>query len=92
VVAFHPGAVTAAEVATVRAPVLIHHGTDDHSVAHAHSVELRGFLRAQGTPVELHLYPGRDHGFLAYTRPFYDARDARLAWRRTAAYLQAHLG
>ena len=91
VVAFHPGVTSAAEVSRLRAPVQLHHGTADHSVDAVHSKQLELSLRAQGTPVELYLYEGADHGFLAYTRPYYHADDATLAWKRAAGFLQRHL-
>jgi dienelactone hydrolase len=45
-------------------------------------------LRSQHTPVEVNLYEGADHGFLAYTRPpRYDPVAGALSWRRTIAFL-----
>jgi dienelactone hydrolase len=41
--------------------------------------------------VEVFLYEGADHGFLAYTRPFYKADAARLALPRTTQFLRKHL-
>ena len=48
-------------------------------------------LKAHKTPVELFLYEGADHGFLAYTRPFYRPDDGKLAWRRTTEFLEKYL-
>jgi carboxymethylenebutenolidase len=87
VVAYHPGRVKPEEVARVKAPVQIHHGTGDRAVAHTASQGLEKALRAQGTTVELFLYEGRGHGFLAYTRPTYDTEAAQLSWRRTVDFL-----
>ena len=36
-------------------------------------------------------YEGADHGFLAYTRPYYKPDLAKLAWARTTRFLQTHL-
>src|ERR1044072_2888734 len=69
VVAYHPGPVTAEEVARLSVPVQIHCGTADRNVPLAQIHALEAMLRAQHTPVDLHLYDGADHGFLAYTRP-----------------------
>jgi carboxymethylenebutenolidase len=91
VVAFHPAPVKEKELDRLMVPVQVHHGTADRAVSHTHSQELEKMLRARRRPVELFLYEGRDHGFLAYTRPFYHADDARLAWKRTADFLTAHL-
>ena len=91
VVPFHPGKVTAAEVARLKAPVQVHCGTADRHVPVADIRELEKILKAQSTPVEIHLYEGADHGFLAYTRPFYKPDAAQLAWTRTTQFLQKHL-
>ena len=91
VVPFHPGKVTADEVARLKAPVQVHCGTADRHVPVADIRELEKLLRAQATPVEVHLYEGADHGFLAYTRPFYKPDAAKLAWGRAAEFLKTHL-
>lgn len=87
VVAFHPAPVSVDELALVKVPVQIHHGLADQSVPSTASESTARALRAQKTPVELFLYPGCDHGFLAYTRPFYNADAAVLAWRRATEFL-----
>jgi carboxymethylenebutenolidase len=91
VVPFHPGLVKAGEVARLKSPVQLHHGTADRSVDVAETKRLAEVLKAQRTPVELFLYEGADHGFLAYTRPFYRPDDAMLAWKRTTEFLRKHL-
>lgn len=92
VVPFHPAPMKPEEVARLtKTPVQIHHGMADRAVALGESVKTEKILKAQGTPVELHTYEGADHGFLAYTRPFYKPDLARLAWARSVAFLQRHL-
>jgi carboxymethylenebutenolidase len=91
VVPFHPGKVTAAEIARLKSPVQVHCGTADRNVAVADIRELEKMLRAQSTPVEVHLYEGADHGFLAYTRPYYRPDAAKLAWTRTTEFLRKYL-
>lgn len=91
VVPFHPGKVTAAEIARLKSPVQVHCGTADHNVSVADIRELERMLRAQSTPVEVHLYEGADHGFLAYTRPYYKPDAAKLAWARAAEFLHKNL-
>ena len=91
VVPFHPGKVTRAEVSRLKSPVQVHCGTADRNVPVADIRELETMLRAQATPVEVHLYEGADHGFLAYTRPYYRPDAAKLAWARTIQFLQKHL-
>lgn len=91
VVAFHPGVMKANELKRLTVPIQIHHGTADKAVAAPESQKLEKLLKAQNTPVTLFLYEGADHGFLAYTRPFYKPDAARLAWTRTTQFLQEHL-
>ncbi len=88
---FHPGPVTAAEVARLKSPVQLHHGTADRSVDVVKTKNLKAVLKAQKTPVELFLYKDADHGFLAYTRPFYRPDDAKLVWERATRFLGKHL-
>jgi carboxymethylenebutenolidase len=91
VVPFHPAPMKAQEVARLRAPVQIHHGTADRAVAADETRKTEKILKAQGTPVEVFLYEGVDHGFLAYTRPFYKPDAAKLAWARATQFLRKHL-
>lgn len=92
VVPYHPGQVTSEEIARLRSPVLVHCGTADRNVSVTSIRDLEKMLKAQKTPVEVHLYEGADHGFLAYTRPFYKPDAAKLSWTRTTQFLHQHLG
>jgi carboxymethylenebutenolidase len=91
VVPYHPGQMAAAEVASIRVPVQIHSGTADRNVPVAWIRELEDVFRKQGTPVEVFLYEGADHGFLAYTRPYYHPVHAMAAWKRTIEFLNENL-
>ncbi|HYP27794.1 MAG TPA: dienelactone hydrolase family protein [Blastocatellia bacterium] len=91
VVPFHPAPMREHELARLKVPVELHHGTADRAVAAAESKKTAGILKAQGTPVEVFLYEGADHGFLAYTRPFYKPDEAKLAWGRAIEFLRKHL-
>jgi carboxymethylenebutenolidase len=88
VVAFHPAPLTPEELSPVKVPVQIHHGLADQSVPSAASENTANALRMQKTQVDLFLYPGCDHGFLAYTRPFYNAEAGIVSWRRTTEFLE----
>lgn len=92
-VAFHTSSNTvAADVVGLRVPTLMHHGTADRVSAHTVTLSMEKALRSQGTSVEVYLYEGAEHGFLAYTRhPEYNPDAAQLAWSRTTAFLQRHL-
>lgn len=92
VVPYHPGPVTAEEIARLRVPVLVHCGTADRNVSVESINALEKMLKAQKTPVEVHLYEGADHGFLAYTRPYYKPDAAKLSWTRTTQFLHKQLG
>ena len=92
VVPFHPGVTKASEVKRLKVPVQIHHGTADKAVALAESERLVKELKNQRTPVELFTYEGAGHGFLAYTRPTYNAEAAKLAWRRAVPFMHKYLG
>jgi len=91
VVPYHPGPTTAAEIARLKSPVQIHCGTADRNVSVASIRELEKTLKAQSTPTEVFLYEGADHGFLAYTRPYYKPDAAKLSWTRTVEFLRRHL-
>jgi len=91
VVPFHPGPVTATEIAQLKVPVQVHSGTADRNVSVSSIRELEKTLRAQSTPIEVFLYEGADHGFLAYTRPYYQPDAAKLSWSRTTDFLRRHV-
>ncbi len=93
VVSFHTASMTTpAEVTKVRVPTQLHHGTGDRVSPSSVSQALADQLKSQNTPVELFLYEGADHGFLAYTRePEYNPDAAQLAWSRTITFLRSHL-
>jgi carboxymethylenebutenolidase len=91
VVAFHPAPMRENECKRLKVPVQVHHGTADRAVPYQQTQELEKVLRAQKTPVEVFLYENLDHGFLAYTRPYYAPEAAKLAWSRTVEFLSQHL-
>lgn len=92
VVPYHPGPkMKAGEYAGLKAPVQIHQGTADRHIPVADIRELESALRKQDTPVTVYFYEGADHGFLAYTRPYYKPDAAQESWRRTVEFLNRHL-
>lgn len=93
VVAFHPGpTVPSADIARLSVPVQIHSGTIDKAVPIEVIRDLEARLKAKRTPVDLHIYEGADHGFLAYTRPQrYNPAAGQLAWKRTISFLKSKL-
>jgi carboxymethylenebutenolidase len=91
VVPFHPGPVTADEISRLAAAVQVHSGTADRAVSVDQIRNLEKMLKGKSSPVEINLYEGADHGFLAYTRPSYKPDAAKLAWARTVEFLRKHL-
>jgi len=91
VVAYHPGPVTDEEIARLQVPVIIHQGTADHSLPEGQTAALVKRLKVRKIPLQDYWYEGADHGFLAYTRPFYKPDYAKLSWERTIAFLDRYL-
>lgn len=79
------------EWARIKAPVLAHFARRDGWAKPAAAEAIRDALVAAGGTMELHVYDA-DHAFVNDTRPeVHDPENARLAWERTVAFLQAHL-
>lgn len=91
VVPYHPGPTTPQEISRLVSPTQIHIGTADRHVSVDSVRQIERVLEQQGAEVEVHLYEGADHGFLAYTRPYYKPEAARLSWERTVEFLKRHL-
>lgn len=91
VVAYHPGPFSEAEMKRLQGPVLIHQGTADRALPEGQTAALVKNLKAQKIPAEIFWYEGADHGFLAYTRPFYKPDYAKLSWERTVTFLNKYV-
>ena len=48
-------------------------------------------IRAKRPEVEIHVYPGAQHGFHCDERASYDKTSADIAWPRSMAFFAAHL-
>ena len=81
----------AADVAKIKAPLLIHYAELDERV-NAGWPEYETALKAAGTRYEAFIYPGVNHGFHNDSTPRYDEAAANLAWERTLAFFKANLG
>ena len=90
-VAFYGSSAETAEVAKIRAPLLIQSAEVDPRINESWPA-FEAALKAAGVAYERHLYPGTQHGFHNDTTPRYDAAAAKLAWGRTVAFLERHLG
>lgn len=89
-VPFYGGQPAEADVARIRAPLLLHYAANDERI-NAGWPAYEGALKAAKVRYEAHIYPGTQHGFHNDTTPRYDAEAAKLAWQRTVAFFQAHL-
>ena len=80
----------AADVARIRAPLLIHDaGKDERILAGWPAYEAA--LKANHVDYQHIVYPGVEHGFNNDTTPRYDDAAAKLAWSRTMAFFKAKL-
>lgn len=89
-VPFYGAQPAAAEVAKIRAPLMIHDaGKDERILAGWPAYEAA--LQANKVNYQHFVYPGVEHGFNNDTTPRYDEAAAKLAWNRTLAFLKAKL-
>jgi carboxymethylenebutenolidase len=80
----------AADVARIRAPLLIHDaGKDERILAGWPAYEAA--LKANHVDYQHFVYPGVEHGFNNDTTPRYDEAAAKLAWGRTMTFFKAKL-
>jgi carboxymethylenebutenolidase len=79
-----------ADVAKIKAPLLIHYAGLDERV-NAGWPEYEAALQAAGTKYEAFIYEGVNHGFHNDSTPRYDAAAAELAWGRTIEFFKANL-
>ncbi len=89
-VAFYGAVPPPAEVAKIKAPVLVHHGELDTRLA-ATWPDYDRMLTAAGVPHEGYIYKGANHGFHNDTTPRYDQAAATLAWQRTMDWFNRYL-
>ena len=89
-VPFYGSAPDAADVAKIRAPLLIQSAEKDDRINAAWPA-FEAALGEAKISYERHLYPGTQHGFHNDTTPRYDAKAAEVAWERTIAFLDKHV-
>ncbi|HVH29882.1 MAG TPA: dienelactone hydrolase family protein [Vicinamibacterales bacterium] len=81
-VPFYGGAPAEADVAKIKAAVLVHHGQADTRLAEGWPAQ-EAALKANKIRYEGYVYPNAQHGFHNDTTPRYDEAAAKLAWQRT---------
>ena len=89
-VPFYGGQPNAADVAKIKAPLLIHYAALDERI-NAGWPAYEAALKANGGKYQMFMYPGTNHGFHNDTTPRYDEAAAKLAWSRTLAFFNQYL-
>ncbi|MGH9254190.1 MAG: dienelactone hydrolase family protein [Vicinamibacterales bacterium] len=90
-VPFYGGAPPAADVAKIKAAVLVHHGGEDKRLVDAWP-EYQAAMKAAGVRHEGYIYPGAVHGFNNDATPQrYNKAAADQAWQRTVAWFNRYV-
>jgi len=80
----------AADVARIKAPLLIHYAGLDERINKGWPA-YEAALQANKVRYTMHMYDGVSHGFHNDTTPRYDEAAAELSWRRTLDFFNRHL-
>ncbi|NYU08752.1 dienelactone hydrolase [Enterobacteriaceae bacterium CCUG 67584] len=80
----------AADVAKIKAPLLLHYAEHDKNVNEGWPA-YEAALKANGKVYEAWIYPGVNHGFHNDSTPRYDEPAAELAWKRTLGWFEKYL-
>ena len=80
----------AADVAKIKAPLLIHYAGLDERI-NAGWPAYEAALKAHNKRYTMHMYDGVNHGFHNDTTPRYDEAAAKLSWERTLDFFNQHL-
>jgi carboxymethylenebutenolidase len=89
-VPFYGSQPAAADVARIRAPLLIHDAGKDERILGGWPA-YEAALQANKVNYQHFVYAGAEHGFNNDTTPRYDDAAARLAWSRTVAFFKEKL-
>jgi carboxymethylenebutenolidase len=89
-VPFYGGQPPEADVAKIKAPLLIHYAGSDERI-NAGWPAYEAALKAAGARFEAYTYAGTQHGFNNDTTPRFDAEAAKLAWGRTMGFFKKNL-
>lgn len=89
-VPFYGRAPEIADVAKIKAPLLIHYAGADERI-NAGWPAYEAALKEAGIKYEAYVYPDVQHGFNNDTTPRYDEKAAKLAWHRTVDFFKKNL-
>ncbi|MBN1820131.1 MAG: dienelactone hydrolase family protein [Prolixibacteraceae bacterium] len=89
-VPFYGGQPEAADVPTIKAPLLLHYAGLDTRV-NAGWPAYEEVLKANNIEYSAFIYPDVNHGFHNDTTPRYDEEAAKLAWKRTVEFFKEKL-
>ena len=86
-IVYYGGGVLEAAAEKPKCPVQLHFGEKDAGIPLT-DVET---IKAKRPDVEVHIYPGAQHGFHCDERASYDKTSADIAWPRSLAFFAKHL-
>lgn len=86
-VGYYGGAIARFADDTPKVPTLLHFGEKDTGIPQSDVAA----IRAKRPDVEIHVYPGAQHGFSCDERASYDKASADLAGERTLGFFAKHL-
>jgi carboxymethylenebutenolidase len=89
-VPFYGGQPPAAEVAKIKAPLMLHYASLDARITGAWPAYEEA-LKANHITYTGYVYEGANHGFHNDTTPRYDEKAAKLAWERTLEFFNKYL-
>jgi carboxymethylenebutenolidase len=89
-VPFYGRQAPAADVAKIKAPLLLQYAQHDDNV-NAGWPAYEAALKENGKVYEAYVYPDTNHGFHNDSTPRYDEQAAKLAWERTIGWFNKHL-
>ncbi len=89
-VPFYGGQPPAADVAKIKAPLLLHYASLDTRLTGGWPA-YEAALKANNAVYTAYIYEGANHGFHNDTTPRYDEAAAKLAWQRTMDFFNKYL-
>ncbi len=89
-VPYYGVAADTASVPKIKAPLVCHLAEHDERINTTYP-PFEAALKANNVPVQIHTYPGTQHGFHNNSTPRYNEAAAKLSWERTIGHFKKHL-